>query len=556
MGGFRLVREVGSGGFGTVYLGEDSAGRQAAIKLVHPHLARDPQVRRYFSQELVNARRVQGFCLAQVLDGDAEAEPPWIATEYVPGPTLAQAIDQDGPRTGGDLQRLAVQTITALSAIHAAGVVHRDLKPDNILLGPDGPRVIDFGIARALDADTSSATRIGTLGYMSPEQIEGTTLGPAADLFAWGSVIVHAATGAEAFAASTQASRINRVLNHPPQTGNLADPLLGIVLACTAKDPDQRPTARQVLDMLLTGRVATPPLAKTRILRTEPEEDEEARVRRTAEAGDARAMFKLGFLLKQQGEKEEAEQWYRKAIAADGTHALAMNNLGHLLEQRGEAGEAEQWYRKAIAADGNLALAMNNLGVLLQERGEKEEAEQWYRKAVTANGNHFRAMTNLGILLEQRGEAGEAEQWYRKAVTANGTYARAMFKLGFLLKQQGEKEEAEQWYRKAIAADGTHALAMNNLGHLLEQRGEAGEAEQWYRKAIAADGNLALAMNNLGVLLQERGEKEEAEQWYRKAVTANGNHFRAMTNLGILLEQRGEAGEAEQWYRKAAEAKA
>ncbi|MFW5419128.1 serine/threonine protein kinase [Nocardiopsis sp. CNT-189] len=259
VGGFRLVREIGSGGFGSVHLGEDSSGRQAAVKLLHPHLAKDARVRRYFARELDSMRQVQGFCLAEVLDADAEAARPWIATEYIKGPTLEEDVRDRGPRTGGELQRLAMHTITALNAIHAAGVVHRDLKPANILLGPDGPRVIDFGIARALDADTSSATRIGTLGYMAPEQLEGTALGPAADLFAWASVIVHAATGAEAFPGPTQAARINRVLTRPPETGDLAEPLLGIVLACTAKEPDQRPTARQVLDMLLTGRSAPPP---------------------------------------------------------------------------------------------------------------------------------------------------------------------------------------------------------------------------------------------------------------------------------------------------------
>ncbi len=258
VGGFRLVRELGIGGFGSVYLGEDTSGRRAAVKLLHPHLSTDTRVRRYFARELAMARRVQGFCLAEILDADPGAEQPWLATEYVEGPTLGRAVREYGPRAGGDLQRLAVQTITALAAIHAAGVVHRDLKPANILLGQDGPRVIDFGIARALDADTHSATRIGTLGYMAPEQIEGTTLGPSADVFAWGAVIIHAATGAEAFPGPTQAARINRVLTQPPEPGDLTDPLLSIALACTHKDPDQRPTARQIWDMLLTGRT-TPP---------------------------------------------------------------------------------------------------------------------------------------------------------------------------------------------------------------------------------------------------------------------------------------------------------
>ena len=380
VGGFRLVRELGSGGFGTVHLGQDAAGRRAAVKLLHPHLAKDAQVRRYFSQELVSARKVQGFCLAQIVDADAEADRPWIATEYIEGPTLSQAVRQDGPRAGGDLQRLAVQTITALSAIHAAGVVHRDLKPANILLGPDGPRVIDFGIARALDAaETSTATRIGTLGYMAPEQIEGTTLGSAADLFAWGAVMIYAATGSEAFPGPTQASRINRVLNQPPQSGDLADPLLGIVLACMAKDPDQRPTARQILDMLLTGRTTPPHLETPAAL---SEDDEEPRLRHAAEGGNTRAMNNLGILLQGQGEKDEAEDWFR--CAAEARHPRAMNNLGYLLKGKGEKDEAEQWYRQAIAEDGNYTRAMNNLGNLLKERGEMREAEAWYRRAAGA----------------------------------------------------------------------------------------------------------------------------------------------------------------------------
>ena len=253
VGGFRLVRELGSGGFGSVYLGEDPSGRRAAVKVLHPHLAKDPQARDYFARELVSARKVNGFCVARILDADAEGERPWLAAEYIDGPTLAAEVRRNGPRTGADLHRLAVQTATALVAIHAAGLVHRDLKPANILLGADGARVIDFGIARALDADTRSATQIGTVGYMAPEQFEGTSLGASADLFAWGAVIVHAATGRDAFPGPTSAARMNRVLTRPPETGDLADPLLGIVLACLEKAPERRPTSRRVLDMLLTG---------------------------------------------------------------------------------------------------------------------------------------------------------------------------------------------------------------------------------------------------------------------------------------------------------------
>ncbi|MFE3456867.1 serine/threonine-protein kinase [Nocardiopsis aegyptia] len=297
VGGFRLVRELGSGGFGSVYLGEDASGGRAAVTLLHPHLAEDPRVRRHMSQELVHARRVQGFCLAAIVDADTDADRPWIATEYVDGPTLAQAVREHGPRAGRDLQRLAVSTVSALGTIHAAGLAHRDLKPDNVLLGPDGARVTGVGtgaVIRALEAETASGTLFGTPAYMAPEQITGAAPGPAADLFAWGAVMIHAATGAEAFPGPTPAARLHRILHESPETGDLADPLLGIVLACTAKDPDRRPTARQVWDMLLTGLTTAPPLDTTGPPRTEaeaePEDGDAARTRPEPQNGDTSAV--------------------------------------------------------------------------------------------------------------------------------------------------------------------------------------------------------------------------------------------------------------------------
>ncbi|MEU1899320.1 protein kinase [Nocardiopsis dassonvillei] len=471
VGGFRLVRELGSGGFGSVYLGKNASGQHAAVKLLHPHLAADLQVRRYFSQELINARRVQGFCLAAIVDADPGADRPWIATEYVQGPTLAQAVRQHGPRLGGDLQRLAVQTITALSAIHTAGVVHRDLKPANILLGPDGPRVIDFGIARALDADTSSATRIGTPGYMAPEQIEGTALGPAADLFAWGAVIIHAATGSAAFPGATQAARINQVLTQPPQTGDLADPLLTIVLACMAKDPEQRPTARQVLDMLLSGRTTPSPSE----IPTASEDDKEGRLRRAAEVGDVEAMKDLGLLMRQRGKKNRAESWYRRAAEAGDTEA--MNSLGLMLQQRKDLSQAESWFRRGAEA-GDTG-AMFYFGRLLAERGETAQAEAWYRCA--AEVGQIDSMYKLGTLLQARASTDEAAVWYRRA--ADGGNSDAMNRLGVLLHLSGETVEAETWYRRAASAEIRSYFAMDNLANLLAERGEHEEAEVWRRRA-------------------------------------------------------------------------
>jgi hypothetical protein len=255
VGGFRLVRSLGRGGFGEVFLGERPDGTRAAVKLLHTAWSGDADMRRRFTAEVEQARRVSGFCIAAILDADPEAEQPWIATEYIEGPTLTRAVAENGPRTGSALLRLAVSTATALAAIHAAGVVHRDLKPDNIMLAPDGPRVIDFGIARAVEATSVTASGvIGTVGYMAPEQLEGARLTPAVDLFAWGSVMVFAATAHEAFPGPTQASRIARILSSEPDTGGVPEPLATVVRACLDKDPGRRPDAAALMDHLVTGR--------------------------------------------------------------------------------------------------------------------------------------------------------------------------------------------------------------------------------------------------------------------------------------------------------------
>ncbi|RKS07895.1 serine/threonine protein kinase [Nocardiopsis sp. Huas11] len=254
VGDYRLVRSLGRGGFGEVFLGEAPDGTKAAVKLLHASWAGDADMRRRFTAEVEQARRVSGFCIAGILDADPEAAEPWIATEYIDGPTLQEAVDRDGPRTGADLHRLAVSTATALAAIHAAGVVHRDLKPDNIMLAPDGPRVIDFGIARAVESTSVTASGVvGTIGYMAPEQLEGARLTSAVDLFSWGSVMVYAATGQEAFSGPTQASRIARILGGEPDLGALPEPLLGIIRTCLDKDPDQRPDAATLLNRLISA---------------------------------------------------------------------------------------------------------------------------------------------------------------------------------------------------------------------------------------------------------------------------------------------------------------
>ncbi|GGP16035.1 protein kinase [Nonomuraea glycinis] len=243
---YRLLGRLGSGGQGTVFLGETPDGRRVAVKVLHDSAGFDDRL----AKEIAAAGQVAPFCIAQVLDA-SPGRPAYIVTEYVEGPSLQQA----GRHAGADLQRLAVATATALAAVHEAGVVHRDFKPANVLLGPGGPRVIDFGIARAAGAAATVSTGIvGTPAYMAPEQLAGQPVGPPADVFAWASVIVWAATGGPPFGQDTLPAVINRVLHNEPQLGDLAQPLRSLVYDCLAKDPRARPTMRDVLLRLLGGR--------------------------------------------------------------------------------------------------------------------------------------------------------------------------------------------------------------------------------------------------------------------------------------------------------------
>ncbi|MEV2277281.1 serine/threonine-protein kinase [Nocardiopsis sp. NPDC049922] len=283
VGDFRLARSLGRGGFGEVFLGEAPDGTRAAVKVLHASWAGDADMRRRFTAEVEQARRVSGFCIAAILDADPEAAEPWIATEFIDGPTLHDAVADTGPRTGVELHRLAVSTATALAAIHAAGVVHRDLKPENIMLAPDGPRVIDFGIAKAVESTSVTASGvIGTIGYMAPEQLEGARLTSAVDIFAWGSVMVYAATGHEAFPGPTQASRIARILSAEPELGALTGVLRDIVRACLDKDPERRPDAATLLNQLVSapgdGSQPAAPPAAPESARTEAVADAATRV--------------------------------------------------------------------------------------------------------------------------------------------------------------------------------------------------------------------------------------------------------------------------------------
>ncbi|MEV5891214.1 protein kinase domain-containing protein [Nonomuraea fuscirosea] len=259
VGAYRLVGVLGSGGQGVVYRGVSESGREVAVKLLHSHLAQDAAMARGFLREVEAARRVAAFCTAAVLDVGMLDERPYIVSEYVPGQTLHTLVRTSGPRSGGALDRLAISTLTALAAIHQAGIVHRDFKPANVLMGPDGPIVIDFGIAKALDATTRTSGVLGTPAYMSPEQFRGERVGPASDLFSWAGSMVYAATGRAAFAGDTMVVVMNAILNETPDLRGVPEHLAGLVEDCLAKDPTARPAPADLLRNLIRQAGAVVP---------------------------------------------------------------------------------------------------------------------------------------------------------------------------------------------------------------------------------------------------------------------------------------------------------
>ncbi|GLW06563.1 hypothetical protein Misp01_16930 [Microtetraspora sp. NBRC 13810] len=242
LGGYVPAGRLGAGGQGVVYQAYDEAGERVAVKVLHT-FDRERLVR-----EVTAARRVASFCTAKILDVEFDAPRPYIVSEYVAGPSLRATVREAGPFTGDRLHRLATAVVTALAAIHEAGVIHRDLKPDNVLLGPDGPRVIDFGVARTPEMSlTSTGFVAGTPTYMPPEVFVGQRAGPAADVFSWGGVILFAATGADPFLDESLGGVMHRVLTLEPDVGMLPEPLRALVRAALAKRPEDRPTAKDLL---------------------------------------------------------------------------------------------------------------------------------------------------------------------------------------------------------------------------------------------------------------------------------------------------------------------
>jgi serine/threonine protein kinase len=280
VGDYRVLRLLGEGGMGTVYLGEAVDGRRVAVKVIQAEFARDPEFRERFRAETAHARQVEEAYTAAVLDADPDAAMPYLVTEFVPGPTLRAAVNAGGPLGADDLARLAVGMAAALTAIHGAGIAHHDLKPGNVLLGPSGPRVIDFGIANGFNNPATNpggrggrgrgrrgraaqdVSQVGTPGYMAPEQASGGTVGPSADVFSWAAVMTFAASGAPPFGEGSPEELLRRVKLEEPDVSALPDALIPLVVRAFSKSPADRPSAGDLLLALMGERQIPEPPAR------------------------------------------------------------------------------------------------------------------------------------------------------------------------------------------------------------------------------------------------------------------------------------------------------
>ncbi|MFE2145988.1 serine/threonine-protein kinase [Streptomyces sp. NPDC059456] len=248
VGSFRLHRRLGAGGMGVVYLGSDRRGQRVALKVIRPDLAEDQEFRSRFAREVSAARRIRGGCTARLVAADLEAERPWFATQYVPGPSLHDKVAEEGPLTAAQIAAIGAALSEGLVAVHEAGVVHRDLKPSNILLSPKGPRIIDFGIAWATGASTLThvGTAVGSPGFLAPEQVRGAAVTPATDVFALGATLAYAATADSPFGHGSSEVMLYRVVHEEPHLVGVPDALAPLVQACLAKDPEERPSTLQL----------------------------------------------------------------------------------------------------------------------------------------------------------------------------------------------------------------------------------------------------------------------------------------------------------------------
>ncbi|MFI6020591.1 serine/threonine-protein kinase [Streptomyces sp. NPDC051287] len=364
-GHYRLESCLGSGGMGVVHLARSTSGLKLAVKVVHAEFAKDREFRGRFRQEVAAARKVSGAFTAPVVDADPEAARPWMATLFIPGPTLSEQVKRNGPMSPAQLRRLMAGLAEALRDIHRVGVVHRDLKPSNVLLAKDGPKVIDFGISRPKDSElrTETGKLIGTPPFMAPEQFRRPReVGPAADIFALGSVLVHAATGRGPFDSDSPYVVAYQVVHDEPDLTGMPEELAPLVLRCLAKEPEDRPTPDEMMRELrsLSASYDTQafiPAQRVTEDEDEPSEREEEKPREPDEPPAARSG---------RGPRPARKVSVRRIAVAAGAGLLVLGGVLASVPWSGDDGPAptgetvrrsttafEAWQRESVAGNGS-----------------------------------------------------------------------------------------------------------------------------------------------------------------------------------------------------------
>lgn len=565
IGGYRLQARLGAGGMGRVFLGRSPAGRAVAVKVVHPELARDPEFRARFRREVRAAQAVSGAFTAPVVAAGPDDDPPWLATAFVAGPSLSDVIAESGALSEETVWRLAGGLVEALQAVHACGLVHRDLKPGNVLIAADGPRVIDFGIARAMEGTVLTASRVmvGTPVFMAPEQALGGLPGTAGDVFSLGSVLAYAATARAPFAATDPVAVVYRIVHDEPDLSGLPSSLRNLVAGCLAKEPAGRPSLGVLLDAVVAGSAPYPaaslaafwpyPLAgmiavSQDNLRTdtlfdtgprampsspasgsqqppavpEPEPTQTIRPTRrpsvpSGAAADAAAHAETGDRLCREGQYAEAENAYRAAIAAAPDFAYAHASLAAALCAMGRDAEADTACRVAIQLAPSSAIGHHNLGYVLSEQGRHEDAAAAYAEAISLEPDDPAGYNALGDTLCELGRYAEAEQAYRQAISRDPGSAITHSCLGDVLFEMKRDAEAAAAYREAARLDPDDPAAHKSLGDVLFEMNLDDEAERAYRHAVRVAPYDPDGHDKLGEFLQATGRRKEGAAQLREA---------------------------------------